>query len=190
MRIALGFSRTNNLPSRMIRWFTRSQISHTYIRLYIPTFRKHFILHADWDGVKFDLAEKFEIENIILEEYIVDDSRLDASIIKNLWHLGKKYDYIKLFNWAWAIILKRWFIRKVKDPVIDPKKLICTDFAIYIFNGAGITNLKIGHMAPADMVDWCRQHYESLNWKRIVRDEGKTFLDRIKEILTGEDIKK
>jgi hypothetical protein len=187
MKIALGFSRTNNLPSKLIRLFTKGQVSHTYLRIYDTFFQQYFVLHADWDGVKIELADKFDLENNAIEEFIINDKRLNDAIRKGLWHLGKKYDYIKLFNWAWAIIFKRWIVRKVKDPVVDPKKLICVDFDLYILNDAGITNLEIGHYNPKEFLEWCRSNYEQLGWKRISYDEGKTIFDLVKSFLRDEE---
>lgn len=187
MKIAIGFSRTNYLPSRLIRLFIKSPISHTYVRVYDKFFKVPFILHSDWGGVQFDLAEKFDIENIAIEEYIVDDARLDDAIRKNLWHLGKGYAYVKLANWAWAIIFKRWFVRKVKDPGVNPSKLICTDFILYILNSAGITEIPIGSMTPADLRQWCEENHEKLGWRRIIREkEGKSFLEHIRDFLMGD----
>lgn len=187
MKLAIGFSRTNHLPSKLIRLFIKSPISHTYIRVYDRFFKVPLILHSDWGGVQFDLAEKFDIENIAIEEYIINDERLDDAIRKNLWHLGKGYAYVKLANWAWAIILKRWFVRKIKDPGQNPSKLICTDFLLYILNSAGITNLPVGSMNPADLRQWCEENYERLGWKRIIREkEGKSFLDHVRDFLMGD----
>ena len=93
MKIVVGFSTTNSLISKIIRSFTKSEVSHSYIRVYDEFLKTPLILHADWGGVMFSHAEKFDIENRAAEEFIIDDTRLDCSIKKNLWHLGKKYHY-------------------------------------------------------------------------------------------------
>ena len=187
MRVAIGFSRTNSIMSRLIRLFTKGSISHVYVRYYDKTFKVPLILHSDWGGVQFDLAEKFDMENIAVEEHILDDPKLEEAIRKNLWHLGKGYAYVKLWNWAWIIVLKRWFIRKVKDPVVNPKKLICTDFVLYILKEAGICDIPIGSMTPVDLRQWFEENHERFGWRRIIREkEGKSFLDHIKDFLIGE----
>jgi len=186
MKIALGFSRTNTLVSKSIRWFTKSQVSHVYIRVYDLTFKTYFILHSDMPGVVIDLAERFDMENTVLEEYIISDPRLDEAIRKNLWHLGKKYDYLKIVNLAWAIILKRWFVRKIKDPIVSPKALICVDFALFILNDAGLTNLPIGYMTQRELKEWAAKNHETLGWKRVIHDNSKTLFDHVKEFLKGD----
>jgi hypothetical protein len=185
MIIALGFSRTNAWLSKTIRFFTGGQVSHVYIRVFDKFFKVPLILHSDWGGVQFDLAEKFDMENIAIEEYIIDSPALDDAMRKNLWHLGKGYAYIKLFNWTWAIILKRWFVRKVKDPIMDPSKLVCVDFALYILNAAGLTDFPIGSLHPFELLQWCQQNHEKFGWKRIVHDNSKTFFDHVKDLLKG-----
>ena len=123
-----------------------------------------------------DLAEKFFIDNIPIEEFEVDDKRLDEAVKKNMWHLGKKYDYYKLFNWAWSIMLKRWFVRKMKDPLKSPKKLICVDFILYIFNEADITRLPIGFLTPIDLHKWCLENYKEMSWVHHLFDkEGQRY---------------
>lgn len=187
MRIAVGFSATNTLFSRAIRFFTNSTISHTYIRFYDKTLKAYMILHSDFGGVQFSLAERFDAENVSMFEYIINDSCLDDSLRKNLWHLDKRYHYRKIWSWMWLIILKRWFVRKVKAPLLDPKKVLCTDFVLYILNEAKITDIDIGSMTPNDLLKWFEENYTNKNWKKVVReDEPKTFLSYLKEFLNDE----
>lgn len=47
MKIRVGFSRTNSILSRLIRWFTSSPVSHTYIRLDDQLLGQPLIIHAD-----------------------------------------------------------------------------------------------------------------------------------------------
>lgn len=187
MRLAFGFSRTNNLPSRLIRFFIKSPISHTYVRVYDKFFKVPLILHSDFGGVQIVLAEKFDIENIAIEEYIIDDFRMDDAVKSNLWHLGKGYSYVKLVNWAWAIILKRWFVRKMTDPSENPAKLICTDFILHILNASGLATIPIGSMNPAEFRQWCEDNHERLGWRKVVREKDeKTFFDHVRNILMGD----
>jgi hypothetical protein len=187
MKIAVGFSTTNSLFAKAVRFFTNSTISHTYIRFYDKTLKTYLILHSDFGGTQFSLAERFDAENISMYEYIINNETLDKAIADNLWHLDKKYHYRKIWSWMWLIMLKRWVVRKIKDPIENPKKLICTDFVVFILNAAGVTDIEIGSMTPDDLHKWCEQNYQQRGWKKIVReDEPKTFLDYLKEFLTGD----
>lgn len=171
MKIQICFSTTNGIHSKLIRWFTKANVSHVYLKIFDQTFGTYLVLHADWDGVQFDLLDKFSINNFTIEEYEIDDPRLDEAIKKNLWYLGKAYDYYKLISWAWVIFFKRWFVRKIKDPIKDPKKIWCVDFVLYAFNSSGITHLPIGYFTQKDFQQWCLENYQSLGWIRKIYDD-------------------
>lgn len=176
MRLSICFSTTNAFYSKIIRWLTGGSASHVYIRFFDQTLGTEMILHSDMPGVVFNLAEEFKIKNFTIEEYEIDDPRLDQAVKNNLWFLGKSYDYYKLINWAWIIIFKRWFVRKIKDPSKDPKKIVCVDYVLYIFNEAGITCLPIGYLTPADLLSWCRENYNNLGWKQKIFDNTPEWL--------------
>ena len=146
------------------------------MKVFDQTFGTHLVVHSDWDGVQFDLFEKFAIKNFTVEEYEVDDQRLDDAVKKNLWHLGKSYNFKKLFNFAWAIIFKRWFVRKIKDPTSDVKQLICVDFILFCLNSADITKLPIGYMYTSEFQKWCQDYHESLGWKKTTFNDTPEWL--------------
>lgn len=176
MKVSISFSTTNSLASRLIRWITNGKASHVYLKIYDQTFGADFVLHSDYDGIQIGLLEKFALNNFTLESFVIDDHRLDDAVKKNLWHLGKSYDYYQLFDMAWAFMLKRWFVRKIKEPTKDPRKIICVDFVLYIFNQAGLTCLPIGLMSANDLLNWCRENYETFKWERMIFEEKPGWL--------------
>lgn len=176
MKIKVGFSTTNTFYSKIIRWITKGNVSHVYIKLYDETLGTDIILHSDMPGVVIGLDEIFRIKNFTVEEYEIEDDRLNKAIKDNLWHLGKSYHYFKLIDWAIFIIFKRWLVRKIKDPITNPKKLICVDFVLFILNDAGITHLPIGFMTPFDLLKWCQENFEKLGWKRTIYDDRPEWL--------------
>ena len=176
MKVSICFSTTNSIASRLIRWITNGHVSHVYLKIYDETFGTDFVLHSDYDGIQIGLLEKFAINNFTLEEFSLEDPRLDNAVKKNLWHLGKFYNYYQLFDMAWAIMLKRWFVRKIKEPTKDPRKIICVDYVLYVFNDAGITCLPIGLMSANDLMNWCRENCENLGWKRTIFEEKPGWL--------------
>ena|SRR3990167_2794022 len=167
MKVILGFSTTDKWMSRAIRLFTKAPLSHVYLRINDTFLKAPLIIHSDFSGVVIQHAEVFDLENKIIQEYEIDSPILDIVLGKNLWHLGKKYDWKKVFNHAAFILLKRWVVRKIKNPTINPRKLICVDFLLYIFNAAGITDLPIGYLTPKDLYDWCEINWQKLKWKKL-----------------------
>jgi hypothetical protein len=168
VKVIVGFSYGNMLVSRIIKWFTQSDVSHTYIKIKAGLMGSDIALHADPGGVMIHLEEVFNAENHVVEEYEIDDIRVEQSITRNLKHLGKGYDYWKLVSWAWIIAFKRWVKQKIQNPIEDPSKMICVDLVIRILNGAGVTKLDYGTMKPNDLRQWVRDNHEQLGWKRIV----------------------
>lgn len=169
MKIRVGFSRTNTILSKLIRWFTDSQISHTYIRIYDDFVGVPIVLHADkHPGVCIIHGPLFDIENEVYTEYEIDSDLLDGSIKKNFALLGLKYDRWNLFSWAWVLTFKRWMEKKIENPIEDPKKLICVDFVLRILNGAKLTNLNIGNLTPQDLMNWMESNYVDMGWKKVL----------------------
>ncbi len=169
MIIKIGFSTTNSWYSKIIRWFMKSNVSHSYIKIYDEFLKTSLVLHADFVGTVIVHSEVFDLTNIVVEEYEINDSRLDDAIRKNLWHLGKRYDWYDMYQWMLVLMFKRWFVRKVKDPMESPKKLICVDFILYILNASGIAKFPIGLLNPQMFMEWCQNNYQNFGWKRIVK---------------------
>ena len=168
MKIRIGFSTTNSLFSRAIRYITESKVSHTYIRIYDEFLQVPLIIHSDWPGVVFDHGEQFDLDNIIVQEYEIKSPFLKPAIKHNLWHLRKKYHWLRVINLAFLVIFKRWLVRKVKNPSINPRSLICVDFILYLLNDAGLTSLPIGTMTPHELMEWFENNYEKLGWLKVV----------------------
>lgn len=160
MKISIGFSRTNGYLSKTIRWFLGSDISHVYIKIEDLFLGTTLVLHADLPGVVFEDYDLFAKKNEVIEEYTIEDRRLNKSIKKNLRLLGRRYDYMELFGWAWTIAFRRWFKKKVKKPFDDPKKLICVDFAVKILNDAEISQLPNCELNPQTFRNWIRNNID------------------------------
>jgi hypothetical protein len=166
MKIQIGFSRTNTIPSRLIRWITKSEVSHTYIKLDDDFLGLPLILHVDWPGAVIVSESEFLKENEKVEEYEIESEKFRPAIKKNLIFLGKKYDYWNLIAWGIAILFRRTFKKKEHNRIEDPKKLICVDFVLRITNAAQITDLPLGEMTPKMLRDRFNQRYEENGWKK------------------------
>lgn len=171
MKLSVGFSRTDSLISKTIRFFLGSNISHTYLRIHDDFLGTPLIIHADWNGVEIIHADLFDKENIIIEEFEIVDERLDKALKKNLRLLGRRYDYLVLFGWAWTIAVRRWVKKKIEitidDPTSifeDPKKIICVDFIIKVLNDANVVKLRYKNYNPKSLNEWMNEHYSSFGW--------------------------
>ena len=168
MKLRVGFSKTNSLISKTIRWVIGAPFSHTYIRFYDEFLGLHFVAHADWPGVMIMQADKFDKENKVLEEFEFDCPELKQSLTSNLRFLGSRYDYLSILGWAWTIALRRAARIIAKNPLDDPKSLICVDFCIRVLNDAGLTSIPVGSINPKGLVNKLRDNYETMGGQRFV----------------------
>lgn len=173
MKVQVGFSTTNSIPSRLIRWFLGSEVSHTYLRFYDEFLQTHLVIHADWPGVVIDHWDLFKIQNIVVEEYTIQDPKLKPALIQNLRHLRKKYPYWALPNWAWAITFKRWVKKKVQNPTKNPSRMICVDLLLHILNMAEITDMALNEHHPVSFRQFFSDNWEAKGWIRTVYEVKK-----------------
>lgn len=168
MKLRVGFSKTNSLISKVIRWVIGAPFSHTYIRFTDEFLGMNLIAHADWPGVLLLQAEKFDKENQKLEEFEFDLDILKVSLVRNLRFLGSRYDYLSILGWAWTIALRRAAKIIVQNPLDDPKSLICVDFCIRVLNDAGLTAIPVGSINPKGLVNYLRKHHKEMGGERFV----------------------
>lgn len=165
MKLTLGFSTTKSFISKAIRWFTNSEVSHTYIRFYDEFLETELVMHADWPGVIIEEAALFRLQNVVINEFEIDDPRMKASLKRNLRMLRKKYAWWNIAKWAWLITFRRWVKKKIIAPTEDPKEIICVDFALHITNNCGVTDLPYDYYVPDTLMKWVIENHESLKWK-------------------------
>jgi hypothetical protein len=167
MKFRIGFSTTNSFWSNLIRMFTKSHVSHVYIRLEDDFLGTQLVIHADWLGVCIDYLDTFKQLNKIIVEYEIEHPDFEKVIKQNFKFLGKKYDYSLLLSHVWFIVFKRWFQRKVKNPLVDPTKIICVDFVLRILNELEVTNLPYKLLYPRTLLEFIDDIHEKQNWRKI-----------------------
>lgn len=168
MKFRVGFSTTNSLWSKLIRKITGSNVSHVYIRLEDDFLGAQLIIHSDLHGVAIDYLDTFKQHNQILVEYEMEHEDFEKVIKKNFRFLGKKYDYKLLLSHWFFIIFKKYFTRKIQNPLKDPLKLICVDFCLMILNELEITQLPLKILVPDDLCKFLNEHHEKNNWRKII----------------------
>jgi hypothetical protein len=116
-------------------------------------------------GVVIVHSDVFNRENTVIEEFGINENiDLFASIQRHLPLLGRKYDYLALFGWAWTITFRRWLKVKIKNPLDDPKRLVCAELIAKIFRSAGY---KVNNSTPNDLRQWFRENYNMYGWVRL-----------------------
>lgn len=190
MGIKVGFSKTNSLISRSIRWFTDSDVSHCYIRMYDPFLESDIVIHSDWPGVVIIQSQRFLSENTPVEEFEIFDPNMRKAFLANLKFLGNGYRWKGIWHRFKIQIFRKWFKwlkRKIQNLAEDPKKMICVDFVLHNTNDAGITNLPFNVLTSNDLLAWFRENYSELGMKRIVFDNPTMIEELIKAVVDVKD---
>lgn len=116
MKGDIFFSASNSWISKAIRWFTKSNVSHTGI--IINNQKRKLVLEAATRQVHITTYDKhykkgyIEIYRPKIDEKMVDKA-IDCVISK---HLEKPYGYLQLLGFAIVCLLKRIGI-KIKNPL-------------------------------------------------------------------------
>lgn len=142
--ITIGFSHANNLFSKIIMWITKSNISHTYIKL-----DNGDIFQASGLMVNEMTSECFlSIETVIKEFQIqLTDEQYAWSEAFRISSLGKPYSIWEILGFGWVLLMRR-FGRNVSNPFKDgTKAYVCVklvaDYAWLSDSGENLTPIDL-----------------------------------------------
>ena len=130
--IYIGFSSTNTILSRLIRWVTGGVVSHTF--LVFEMYGRPWLLEAEWDGIVVTPMEKFKAHNNIVKIFPVA-SLTDKDISLAMDMLGEAYDYTGVFG----IIITKFgdiFKKKWRNPLNNTKALFCSEMVTKVLQNA------------------------------------------------------
>lgn len=144
--ITVGFSHSNNLFSKLIMWATKSNISHTYIKL-----GDGIIYQASGLSVNEQTDEDFLTYETVIEEMQVQvsDDQFAAGEKFRVASLGKPYSIKEVLGFVWVMFMK-CFGKEVANPLKDGgsayvcSKLVC--------NYIGIDD-SLENLTPEDVHD-------------------------------------
>ena len=133
LQVTIGFSTTNKLISRFIRWVTRGKVSHAWISFYDDCLGTRFVMQAETWGYEVRPLARWKRENILVAEFDVPGDVSD-SLKWIAESLGAPYD------WSSAILsgLRRWLGRWLRGQFHSPRKLMCSEAVIRFLFHAGI----------------------------------------------------
>jgi hypothetical protein len=156
--IYVGFSTTNQLISRIIRWFTKATTSHCFF--VFDLFGKAWILQSDFFGVVVLPAEKFLKSNTLVAMAPIPELG-EQDLARAMEHLGGAYDFGGLLGGIWPVI-GRWFKKKWSNPWENPKALFCSEFVVTSLQMSGFPGadkLVASETTPEDLKHFLTEHY-------------------------------
>ena len=124
--------------SRIIRWVTRSPVSHAWVAFDTPTFGR-VVMQAETWGYEIRPWDLWQQQNIRVAEFVPIGPDVAPSIVELApQYLGRKYD------WKGAILagLWRWCGRWIKGRFNTPYRLMCSEATLRIFQHSEYSSLS------------------------------------------------
>jgi hypothetical protein len=134
-QIYVAFSEGNTLVSRLIKLFTRSRYSHSFLLYWDHNFNQFVAIGDDWNGWCLTTADT---ENTIcVAETPVD---LWKGMRANAHNLGSFYDYPGFIGMLWPIFGERFFRakRQWRNPFDVKSWFICSEIATKVIQDSGL----------------------------------------------------
>lgn len=168
----VGFStQTKNLLSRLIRWFSKSQFSHAWVRYYHPLYEKDIVVDADAVGI-IEKPYHLYVPNLDNVVELVPPEGFNAQEgIKALADtLGTQYDYASIIGRLWYYLTKKlsrqfkWMKLKVFNPFANHKLDVCVENQLRFLQAGGVlkdVNPEIE--SPQSVYD----RLIALGWKKL-----------------------
>jgi hypothetical protein len=121
MKITVGFSKNNKIFSKIIRWATRSNVSHCYI---VINHRSNpewkLVSHAQGLNVHYVSYQHFAQCNEIIQEIEVPITEELAKKAEELrWtKSGTPYGWLQVLGYVW-VLFGKWIGKSWKNPLAD-----------------------------------------------------------------------
>lgn len=132
---AIGFAtKRKNWISRIIRWFTQSQWSHTFV--VYQTEPEVLVVEAGTFTVQLVPATKYESRKyttVFLEPQTIPGDRIDAGIAKARDKIESRYGWLQLVGFVPVIVFRRVFNKKISNP--SKGGVVCSELVLQYLRG-------------------------------------------------------
>jgi hypothetical protein len=147
-QITIGFSTDpKSWVSRLIRWFTRSQCSHTFVTVEDQTLGR-VVVESDAGGVQVVMWQRFNTPgNTVVGAYVPTVDLLPALKVAMTDYLNDEYDYSGVVGMAWVMLWRR-LKRRVRNPLHRSKTLFCSAFVTRVLQIANDLAMEAGQPDP------------------------------------------
>ena len=148
--INVCFSTSSGIFSRVIRWFTRSKVSHALITFRDQTLDKVFVMEANGRGFMLVPWSKWRQSHTMVARYrlTVPQGMQSFSLRELAQSLGAQYDYVSVLGF----FFRRWY-RRMRNPFDDPNKLVCSEAVARFLANSGIKRFENhGTWTPEDIL--------------------------------------
>lgn len=130
MTVMIGFStRKYNPLSALIRKVTKSSASHAWMLYYDPFFSRPMVFEATEWGIRVIDAGLFWERNKVVSVFN-PKVNLTKAVKASGNLLGGLYDFFGLFGMAFVLAWARWFHRKIRNPLENPRGMFCSELVV------------------------------------------------------------
>ena len=177
--ITIGFSTTKQPISKIIRWFTGSACTHTFVSFHDASLKMRVVIQAEAWGFELRPWKSWRNNNILVAEYEPIKQSLDKSLLYLAKLLGANFD----FRSAILLGIKYWLFRWFKtgftlNPNYSPKKLMCSEAVIrFLLKGKykSIKHLNPELTSPGELLGLVM---ESEEFKKVYLNKDYLEFDR------------
>lgn len=127
----IGFSTTNSPVSKVIKFFTRSKVSHAYIVFDVAG--EQLIIHSTQKGVNCDYYPTFAKNHTIVAEYEItaDPEKEKLALAESIKLLDQPYDFLSIVGFVWVLTLRAIGI-KARAPFKNRSAYYCSELGLMI----------------------------------------------------------
>jgi hypothetical protein len=155
--IKIGFSTSpKNIISKVIRWFTKSKASHTWVLFEDTFFGMEMVMESTDTGFRVVPFANFKAEGNEIVALVVPTAPLDDGVKAAASWLGESYDFGGLFGSAF-VLLGRWLRRKWANPWASCKSMFCSEAVARILQAAKYPGSSVfvpEATTPQDLLDF------------------------------------
>jgi len=133
------FTTTNNVVSRLIRFFTRSKVSHSVITYRDSVLGRVMVMEANWNGFRNVPWSLWKKKNVIVARYSLMGKparSVTRSLGEQADYLGTGYDYTALIS----LVLRR-FVKRFRNPFGSSSKFFCSESVATFLSSVGVAGV-------------------------------------------------
>lgn len=160
MNIIVGFSTGKTILAKLIRWITRSSVSHTYLKMRTTFEKPEFLVYqASGLSVNIENFENFQKHANIIEEinYSVSAVKYEEIVHYMVDKMGRPYSIKQLIGMLW-VLFGRSIGLKWRNPFRDQDhSFVCVEL---ICRALDIPRAE--ELTPQDLLDYLKSHSAEL----------------------------
>ena len=124
----IGFSTTDALLSRLIRWLTRSKVRHAFLVYFDVDFDREMVMEAVGAGFRIVPLDKFAQHNRIVD-VVTPRHPIDEGLKAAVDWLGESYDAPGVIGMGLLLALRalRRRARRVRNLLATRRALFCSE---------------------------------------------------------------